>query len=144
MKPIGWQKYLNVYCKTEFTAQGRDYKKGDLFKWAEMNVPEEKVHQLYRSGFLYHNPEFDVQQKSGDRLNELNRNKLDRLVSLINDKVKKKTTNQTDFNRKRIKYSKLDDKQRTHIRIWLNRFEEFTDDFYEARDFILNEKVEEV
>lgn len=135
-----WQMTVPVFVKYPFSADGKDWKRSERFNWAERGMPEKAVENLFYSGFLYHNPELEIEHKTGDRINELNRKQLDSLVRLVNKDVEKKTNSADEFKKKKIRYSRLDDKQRTHIRMWLHRFPEFREDFDKHRDFILETK----
>lgn len=137
---LGFQLDWPVFVKIPFVADGKQLKQGEHFNWVGMhNITEEKVVILYSSGYLYHNRELEVQNKVGDRLSEMNGPKLDNLVNLLNVVVKERTSSTTEFERKRCKKSKLDDKQRGLIRRFLNANHWATEDFYRIRDNILGE-----
>ena len=57
-----------VFVKYPFQSWGRVLQKGDEFKWKEIGVTEEKALILYKQGFIYHNPEFEVELKVGDAI----------------------------------------------------------------------------
>lgn len=137
---LGFQLDWPVFVKIPFVADGKQLKKGEHFNWVGMhNITEEKVVILYSSGYLYHNRELEVQNKVGDRLSEMNGPKLDNLVNLLNVVVKDRTSSTTEFERKRCKKSKLDDKQRGLIRRFLNANHWVMEDFYRIRDSILDD-----
>ena len=69
----------------------------------------------------------------------MNGPKLDNLVNLLNVVVKERTSSTTEFERKRCKKSKLDDKQRGLIRRFLNANHWVMEDFYRIRDSILDD-----
>jgi hypothetical protein len=135
---LGFQLDWPVFVKIPFVADGKQLKKGDYFNWSVMhNVTEEKVAILYASGYIHHNKELEVQNKVGDRLSEMNGQKLETLVNLINAEVKSRTSSVTEFERKKCKKSKIDDKQRGLIRRFLHSNHWITEDFYRMRDGLL-------
>ena len=111
-----------VFVKYPFQSWGRVLQKGDEFKWKEIGVTEEKALILYKQGFIYHNPEFEVELKVGDGLEQLDVNGLHGLVDNINAKVKSKTKSDTEFQKKKCKKSKIVDKQRGLIRSWRRNY----------------------
>lgn len=139
-----WQRILPVFVRYPFSADGKDWSRGERFNWSERNISEKAVENLFKSGFIYHNAQLEVEQKTGDRLNELGRKQLDSLVRLVNKDIEKMTNSQVEFKKKKIKFSRLDDKQRTHIRMWLHRFPEFEDSFLKHRDYALDKKSQPV
>ena len=136
---LGWQMDWPVFVKMPVTADGTNWKRGDHFNWAERGLAQDKVAILYATGYIYHNSELEVQAKVGDRLSELSGKQLDTLVTLLNVEVKKRTSSTAEFNVKKCKKSKIDDKQRGLIRRFLNNSAWITEDFYTIRDKILND-----
>lgn len=137
---LGWQMDWPVFVKTPFSAFGKPWKKHQLFDWQNYTGSDpEKVAQLYAAGFIYHNQELQKEFKAGDRLGEMNPSELKRLVFLLNDELKKNTSNRDEFNKKKCKQSTIEDKQRGLIRTFLIRQPWITDKFYEFRDSILGE-----
>lgn len=137
---LGWQIDWPVFVKIPFTADGNQLKQGEHFNWMGMiGVEADKVATLYSAGYLYHNRELEVQNKVGDRLSEMNGPQLENLVNLLNAEVKSRTSSTTEFERKKCKKSKIDDKQRGLIRRFLNANHWATEDFYRIRDNILGE-----
>lgn len=117
--------------------KGKTFKFNDYFPWQEMSVPQEAVQALFGIDRLYHNEELEVQQKVGDRLAELNKEKLDSLVRLVNAMVKERCTTDKEFQSKKVKHSKIDDKQRGLIRAWLNRNQWALEEYLVIRDDLL-------
>ena len=111
-----------VFVKHPFQSWGRVLQKGDEFKWKEIGVTEEKALILYKQGFIYHNPEFEVELKVGDGLEQLDIAGLHGLVDSINAKVKSKTPSEAEFQKKKCKKSKIVDKQRGLIRSWRRNY----------------------
>jgi hypothetical protein len=111
-----------VFVKYPFQSWGRVLQKGDEFKWKEIGVTEEKALILYKQGFIYHNPEFEVELQVGDGLEQLDVDGLHGLVDSINAKVKSKTKSDTEFQKKKCKKSKIVDKQRGLIRSWRRNY----------------------
>lgn len=123
--------------------KGKTFKYNDHFPWQEMYVPEEVVQTLFATDQIYHNPELEVQQQVGDRLVELNKEKLDSLVRLVNAVVKQRCTTDKEYQSKKIKYSKIDEKQRGLVRAWLNRNDWAMEEYLQIRDDLLKTPKEE-
>ena len=136
---LGFQVDWPVFVKIPFTADGKHWKKSEHFNWAERELEMKDVASLYAQGFIYHNTELAKVNKVGDRLGEMNSEDLYRLVVQLNGIVKERTTTTKEYNDKRCKQSKIEDKQRGLIRRFLNRNPWVTEDFYRLRDHILGE-----
>jgi hypothetical protein len=124
MQKLPFQIDRPVFVKVEFNAQGRNWKTQEHFPWKEMGIDEGKVISLYGIDYLYHNDELASNLKVGDGLEALDVAGLHALVDSINDKVKAKTSSQTEFERKKCKKSKILDKQRGLIRSWRRTYGE--------------------
>lgn len=136
---LGWQVDWPVFIKRPLMADSKTWKQGDYFNWFERDIDPDTVATLYVSGYIHHNKELEVQTKVGDRLSELAGKQLDTLVNLLNAEVKKRTSSTSEFETKKCKKSKLDDKQRGLIRRFLNSNSWVIEDFYNIRDKILND-----
>jgi len=136
---LGWQVDWPIFVKMPITADNKKWKRGEHFNWLEREIDQDKVAILYASGYLHHNKELEVKSKAGDRLSELSGKQLETLVNLLNVEVKSRTSNASEFNIKKCKKSKIDDKQRGLIRRFLNNSAWITEDFYIIRDKILND-----
>jgi hypothetical protein len=136
---LGWQVDWPVFIKTPLSANGRNWKRGDHFNWLELSMEQDKVASLYVSGYLYHNKDLEVQNKVGDRLSELAGKELETLVNLLNVEVRNRTSSKSEFEAKKCKKSKIDDKQRGLIRRFLNSNRWISEDFYDIRDKVLAE-----
>ena len=136
---LGWQVDWPVFIKRPLMADSKTWKQGDYFNWFEREIDADTVATLYVSGYIHHNKELEVQNKVGDRLSELAGKQLDTLVNLLNAEVKKRTSSTSEFETKKCKKSKLDDKQRGLIRRFLNSNSWVIEDFYNIRDKILND-----
>lgn len=137
---LGWQVDWPVFVKRPFSAFGKPWKIGEEFNWQlQVGAQEDKIAQLYKSGYIQHNRDLEVTTKVGDRLSELNSQKLLSLVKLVNKEVQGRTSNDKEYNNKKIKQSKIDEKQRALIRGWLNRNNWMLEDYYRIRDSILGE-----
>ena len=136
---LGWQVDWPVFIKMPVSANGKNWKRGEHFNWLEQSIDQDKVAILYATGYLYHNKELEVQSKVGDRLSEFSGNQLETLVNLLNAVVKDRTSSTNEYNIKKCKKSKIDDKQRGLIRRFLNNSAWITEDFYRIRDKILND-----
>lgn len=134
---LGWQVDWPVFVKLPLLADNKNWKRGDHFNWLERGMQQDKVAILYATGYLYHNTELEVQNKVGDRLSELAGKELETLVNLLNAEVKSRTSSNAEFEAKKCKKSKIDDKQRGLIRRFLNANHWVTEDFYAIRDKII-------
>jgi len=139
---LGWQVDWPVFVKMPFSADGREWKRQEHFNWAERGIDQKQVATIYATGHIYHNYELEKQNKVGDRLGELNSEQLKRLVVQLNDIVKRRTTTTKEFQDKRCKQSKLEDKQRGLVRRFLNRNQWILEDFEGIRDYLLGENHE--
>jgi len=135
---LGWQVDWPVFVKLPLLADSKNWKRGEHFNWLERGMQQDKIATLYASGYLYHNTELEVQSKVGDRLSELAGKELETLVNLLNAEVKSRTSSTAEFEAKKCKKSKIDDKQRGLVRRFLNSNRWVTEDFYEIRDKILD------
>ena len=136
---LGLQVDWPLFIKIPFTADSKNWKKGEHFNWLERSVEESAVATLYASGYLHHNKELEVQNKVGDRLSEMDSRQLDSLVNLLNAEVKSRTSSTSEFESKKCKKSRIADKQRGLIRRFLNANRWINEDFYTIRDKILGE-----
>jgi len=134
---LGWQVDWPVFIKMPFSADGKHWKRSEHFNWAERELEMKDVASLYAQGFIYHNSELAKTNKVGDRLGELNKEQLHSLVVQLNSIVKERTTTSKEFQDKRCKQSKIEDKQRGLIRRFLNRNPWIVEDFYRLRDYTL-------
>jgi hypothetical protein len=134
---LGWQVDWPVFVKLPLLADNKNWKRGDHFNWLERGMQQDKVAILYATGYLYHNTELEVQNKVGDRLSELAGKELETLVNLLNAEVKSRTSSNAEFEAKKCKKSKIDDKQRGLIRRFLNANHWVTQDFHAIRDKII-------
>jgi len=137
---LGWQVDWPVFVKRPFSAFGKPWKIEEEFNWQlQVGAQEDKIAQLYKSGYIQHNRDLEVTTKVGDRLSELNSEQLLSLVKLVNKEVQSRTSTTKEYNNKKIKQSRIDDKQRGLIRGWLNRNNWMLEDYYRIRDSILGE-----
>tara|TARA_R110000772_G_scaffold7145_9_gene24510 strand:- start:2630 stop:3055 length:426 start_codon:yes stop_codon:yes gene_type:complete len=136
---LGWQVDWPVFVKMPLMADSKNWKRGDHFNWLERGIEQDKAATLYAAGFLHHNKELEIQTKVGDRLSELAGKQLESLVNLLNVEVKGRTSSSAEFEAKKCKKSKIDDKQRGLIRRFLNGNRWITEDFYTIRDSVLGE-----
>ena len=126
---LGWQVDWPVFIKRPFMADSKTWSQGDHFNWLERSIDADKVATLYASGYIHHNKDLEVQTKAGDRLSEMAGKQLETLVNLLNAEVKKRTSSTSEFETKKCKKSKLDDKQRGLIRRFLNSNSWVIEDF---------------
>lgn len=144
---FGWQVDRPVFIKLPFTAFGKKWEKGEHFNWSNYPYREEDhrkilrtINDMYLSGKIHHDSSREVEQKVGDRLGELNSEETLSLVRQCNAVIKKRVTTDKEYQNKKIKQSKLIDKQRGLIRAWLYRNAWMQEDYYKIRDQILEGK----
>jgi hypothetical protein len=135
---LGLQVDWPLFVKMPLNADGKLWKVGDHFNWLERGIDADKVASLYVTNYVHHNEALAVQNKVGDRLSELAGKQLETLVNLMNAEVKKRTSSNAEFEAKKCKKSKIDDKQRGLIRRFLNSSHWITEDFYTIRDGIID------
>ena len=88
---LGFQEKSAVFVKIPITAYGKTWKAGEEFNWITQPCRAEDwdkmrltVASLYNQGKLHHDSAREVQNKIGDRLGELNTEKLISLVRQVN------------------------------------------------------------
>jgi hypothetical protein len=136
---LGFQVDWPVFVKNTFSAANKNWARGEHFNWQERRLDQYKVYTMYASGYLYHNTELEKENKVGDRLSEMNSEQLLTMVTLLNGVVKKRTSTAQEFQDKRCRQSKIDDKQRGLIRSWLRKNTWVEDDYYKFRDQVLKD-----
>lgn len=137
---LGWQYDWPLFVKKPFKSDGTMFKKNQHYDWKAMpGVLPREVEQLYKSGFVHHNKSLEKQTKVGDRLGEMTSKQLYELASGLNAIVKERTTSKAEFDKKRCKFSKIDDKQRGLIRQFLRNNTWIHEEFYKLRDVQLGE-----
>lgn len=130
---LGWQIDWPLFVKAPFSEHGR----GELFDWVRLGLEPQRVSQLYNAGFLYHNKDLEIQYKVGDRLDEMDIEKMTSLVRLMNDVVKKKAVTAQEYNRVKCTQSKIETKQRAFIRSFLRNNPWIQEQFESFRDHLL-------
>jgi len=142
---FGWQIDRPVFVKVGFQAYGKQWKPGEEFRWIHQPCRAEDwpkmlmtVNTLFNTGRIHHDSSREMQQKVGDRLGELTPQELLTLVKLVNAVVKQRTTTDKEFQNKRVKQSKIPDKQRGLIRAWLNRNHWASEEYTRIRDDLLS------
>lgn len=135
-----FQVYTPVFVRSRhktITWRGNTYNYNQQVPWRELNIPEENVRIWFKYDMLYHNPELEKENQVGDRLGELSSSQLETLYNLLNAKIKSLTNSNSEYNKKKVRRSKIDERQRALIRTWLRNNEWAEDYFYEIRDDIL-------
>ena len=107
---LGFQVDWPVFVKNTFSAANKNWARGEHFNWQERRLDQYKVYTMYAAGYLYHNTELEKENKVGDRLSEMNSEQLLTMVTLLNGVVKKRTSTAQEFQDKRCRQSKIDDK----------------------------------
>lgn len=97
---------------------GRKYVAGDHVPWQEIGIDYDIVKRFFDLKLFHHNDQRSVEVKVGDGLETLTKEELETLVNSINEKVKKNTTNNTEYNKHRCKQSAIRDKQIGLLRSW--------------------------
>lgn len=125
--PFQFDKDVYVRHPNGLLLNGKRYAKGERVPWKELSMDKTKIQRLYVETHLMHKDD-EVQEtvkpKSGDGLEELSAGQLDILVKSINEKVKAKTKDATEFQTKKCKSSKIHAKQIGLIRTWRSRYGE--------------------
>ena len=111
-----------TFVRIPFRAAGRDWKKGQELKWKELSLDSDKILILYTQGYLNHNSDLESKLSVGDGLEVMDLGSLHTVVNTINQKVRDKTSNDLEYNRKKCKKSQVIDKQRGLIRSWRRTF----------------------
>jgi hypothetical protein len=136
---LGWQIDWPLFVKRPFSACGKPWKVGEHFNWhTQLGVKDAQIAHLYNSGFVHHCPPRESENRVGDRLGEMSIQQLQSLIRQVNAIVKNTCTSQDEFARKKIKQSKLPDKQRGLVRTWLRNNSWVLEDYYKIRDTILD------
>lgn len=126
MRRSAFDRNRPVFVRVPFMAGGRLWTRGKEFPWLTMSMKEYRVAALYNQGKLMHSDilEETLEVQVGDGLEKLGSDGLRAVVDSINAQVKAKTKNKTEYERKKCKLSRNDDKQRTLIRRWRSIFGE--------------------
>jgi hypothetical protein len=135
---LGWQVDWPVFVKAPFIADGKQWEITEHFNWLNRDLDPQAVSRLYNAGFIYHNKDLEVETKVGDRLGEMSMGQLDTLVTLLNAEVKSRTNSTAEYTSKKVKQSKIEEKQRAFVRGFLRHNRWIEDKFYEIRDSILD------
>lgn len=138
---LGWQVDWPVFVKAPFIADGKQWELAEHFNWLNRDIDPQAVSRLYNTGFIYHNKELEVETKVGDRLGEMSMSQLDTLVTLLNAEVKSRTNSTAEYTSKKVKQSKIEEKQRAFVRSFLRHNRWVEEKFYEIRDNILDAKT---
>jgi hypothetical protein len=122
--PFQYDKPVFVRNPNGLLMSGKRYAKGDLVPWKERGLPLKNIERMYNEHHLHHNEELEEAVKApiGDGLDEMSVEQLHILVKTINAKVKAKTSNEAEFDRKKCRVSKVKDKQAGLIRSWRRNY----------------------
>ena len=130
---LGFQIDWPLFIKVPFG----QYERGDHFDWFSKNVDPKRVAQLYAAGYVHHNKDLEKETKVGDRLEELEGAKLEKLVASLNNEVKSRSNSTSEYTAKKCKQSRIDAKQRGLLRSFLRNNRWIEERFFELRDEIL-------
>lgn len=138
---LDFQANVPVFIKTNrpVLIRGREYKRNSNLPWRELGLEYTMVRDMWLAGTVYHNEDLEKQTQVGDRLVDFEGPKLVKLVDAINAIVKAQTNSTTDYNKKRCKKSRIDEKQRGLLRSFLRNNLWIEEDFYKIRDEMLEE-----
>ena len=122
--PFQYDKPVFVRNPNGLLMSGKRYAKGDLVPWKERGLPLSNIERMYNEHHLHHNEDMEEAVKApiGDGLDEMSVEQLHILVKTINAKVKAKTSNEAEFDRKKCRVSKVKDKQVGLIRSWRRNY----------------------
>jgi len=140
MNPTTFQHNRPVFVRAQqppFRYGNGTYNWGENVPWEEIGIPVATVDLLFKADLLFHSEELEKEAKVGDRLSELDWGKMETLVNLLNAEVKAKTNSKQEYMDKRCKKSRVEHKQRSLIRQFLNRSPWITETFYEKRDRLI-------
>lgn len=104
---------------------GRKYTRGQHLPWKELGMKYETVKLLMDQHILHHNESRTVEQKVGDGLDMMTYEEIEALVEKINEKVKANTQSQNDYNKYKVKRSRIRDKQIGLLRSWRRNYGKF-------------------
>lgn len=117
---------------------GKHYEKSQEVRWVEEGFEEDRIRIMFTQRVLYHNPELEVKNKVGDRLEEMSHEQMKVLYNLVNAQLKGKTTSQKEYNDKKVKWSVNELKLRIFLRRWLD-INPWAKEYFETeRDKILD------
>jgi len=111
-----------TFVRVPFTANGRQWDRGEHFPWKELSVDDNKVRILYNQRTLFHDSTKETGMRVGDGLEALDVDGLSGLVDAINEKVKASCATTREYDKKRCKKSRVLDKQRGMIRSWRRNY----------------------
>lgn len=122
--PFQYDKPVFVRNPNGLLMSGKRYAKGDLVPWKERGLPLKNIERMYNEHHLHHNEalEESVKPPVGDGLDEMTLEQLEILVKSINAKVKAKTKNTVEYDKKKCRVSKVKDKQAGLIRSWRRNY----------------------
>ena len=122
--PFQYDKPVFVRTPNGLLMNGKRYERGDLVPWKERGLPKDNIERLYNEHHLHHNEELEevVKAPVGDGLDEMTVDQLHILVATINKKVKSKTKDSTEYDKKKCRSSKVKDKQAGLIRSWRRNY----------------------
>lgn len=139
---LGWQIDWPIFVKIPFNSGGKNWVKGEEYKWMNLGFDQSAVAKLYSIGYVHHNPTLEAQNKVGDRLHEMDAAQLKTLVTLLNAELKSRTVSTKDYEIKRLRQSAIPTKQRGLIRGWMYSNKWSEEIYYTLRDKVLGDKTE--
>lgn len=98
-------------------SKSKTYKYGDLWPWRETGVPIESVKVMFDTFRVNHVPEWEEKEGIASPA-QLTYTNLEKLITLVNGKVKDATTSTQQYSQKKIKHSKVRDRQIGLIKTW--------------------------
>lgn len=107
-----------VFVQQPFIYRNKKWDYEDHLPWREMNMDQSIVQTYYNMNYLAHSEEKETRMQVGDGLEAISIEGLEQIVDDYNERVKKVTSTQTDFLRRKCPKSKIADKQRGLLRSW--------------------------
>ena len=125
--PFQYDKPIFVRNPQGLLMNGKRYEKGDLVPWVERGLSKANIERLYNEHHLHHNEDMEEVASApvGDGLDDMTVEQLHILVQNINQKVKAKTSSNSEYDRKKCRISKVKDKQAGLIRSWRRNYGQF-------------------
>ena len=108
------------------TMKGKVYRYNDHFPWRELGLDEDRALALYNADRIYHNESL-IETTHLVAPSLLTPTNLETLVNLLNAEIKKKTTSVNQYNKKKVKQSKIREKQLGLLKTWRAHNQKWSD-----------------
>lgn len=130
-KTLHWQPFQvdkPVFVRTSkpLNYRGRIHKRGSQVKWKELNLPRKTIELHYNQRLLMHDVVKELENTSiGDGLEVLDVSGLHSMIDEYNKRIEKICTSKRMFDNRKIKKSKIAEKQRGILRHWRHTQEDW-------------------